>query len=67
MLKKAEARYTAEGIDTLTFLRADIGRLPFSEAFVDRLLTMNGFHAFPDKDQALYEIATPSGKQLSKQ
>ncbi len=56
MLKKAKERYTANGINNITYIRSDINNLPFSDNAVDLLLTMNGYHAFPDKDKAFSEI-----------
>jgi len=37
--------------------RGDIGALPLPDGSVDVLLTMNGYHAFPEKEKALREMA----------
>lgn len=56
MLQKARDLYIENGIRNVTFIRADVGNLPIKEESIDLCLSMNGFHAFPDKDQALCEI-----------
>ena len=56
MLEQAKARFAKNGIDNVTFLRGDVGALPFEDCAFDTVLSMNGFHAFPDKDKAFSEI-----------
>ena len=37
--------------------RGDIGALSLPDGSIDVLLTMNGYHAFPEKEKALREMA----------
>ena len=50
-MKKAEK---AE-IRNIRFLQGDVGALPFADESFDIVLSLNGFHAFPDKDAAYRE------------
>lgn len=56
MLKRAKQSFESNGIMNATYLRGDVGRLPVADSKVDMCLSMNGLHAFPDKDDALREI-----------
>jgi ubiquinone/menaquinone biosynthesis C-methylase UbiE len=56
MLLKAKQRFAGTDIKNITLIRADVGNLPIEDAGVDLCLSMNGFHAFPEKDCALKEI-----------
>jgi ubiquinone/menaquinone biosynthesis C-methylase UbiE len=56
MLKKAKERYEANGINNIIYIRGDIGNLPLLNDSIDILLTMNGYHAFPEKEKALSEM-----------
>lgn len=55
MLRKAKERYEKSGIHNIIYIHGDIGRLPLSDDSVDVFLTMNGYHAFPEKEKALHE------------
>jgi ubiquinone/menaquinone biosynthesis C-methylase UbiE len=57
MLRKAKARYEKNGITNIVYIHGDIGELPLLDDSVDVLLTMNGYHAFPEKEKALSEMA----------
>jgi ubiquinone/menaquinone biosynthesis C-methylase UbiE len=57
MLRKAKERYEKSGIHNIIYIHGDIGELPLLEDSVDVLLTMNGYHAFPEKEKALHETA----------
>jgi ubiquinone/menaquinone biosynthesis C-methylase UbiE len=57
MLKEARKRYAEKGIQNVTFIRGDVGNMPIQQASIDACLSMAGFHAFPNQDQALHEIA----------
>ena len=57
MLQKAQERYAENGIHNVTFIRGDVGNLPVQQASIDMCLSMAGFHAFPNQDQGLDEIA----------
>ena len=37
-------------------MQGDVGKLPFGDCTFDTVLSMNGFHAFPDKDRAFSEM-----------
>ncbi|QOX64885.1 class I SAM-dependent methyltransferase [Anoxybacterium hadale] len=56
MMTAAERKFADAGIENIQCLRGDVGDLPFEEASFDIVLSMNGFHAFPDKDAAFQEI-----------
>ncbi len=57
MLKKARKCYEEAGIHNIIYIRADVGNLPFVDDAADILLTMNGYHAFPEKERSLMEMA----------
>jgi ubiquinone/menaquinone biosynthesis C-methylase UbiE/uncharacterized protein YbaR (Trm112 family) len=56
MLKYAKQKYTANNMTNVVYLHADVGNLPFLNQSIEILISMNGFHAFPDKDRALKEM-----------
>jgi SAM-dependent methyltransferase len=56
MLNKARERFTAAGIMNVKLQQGDIGDLPFGDGEFDAILSMNGFHAFPDKQAAFGEL-----------
>ncbi len=53
----ASARKKAEymGIRNIRFVQGDVGALPFPDGSFDTVLSLNGFHAFPDKEAAYRE------------
>ncbi|MBR1477088.1 MAG: class I SAM-dependent methyltransferase [Lachnospiraceae bacterium] len=53
MLDKAKKRLS--GCDNISFVQGDVGRLPFDDGSFDIVMSMNGFHAFPDKKSAFRE------------
>ena len=55
MMASAKRRADALGLGNVTFLQGDVGNLPFPDASFDIVLSLNGFHAFPDKDAAFRE------------
>jgi ubiquinone/menaquinone biosynthesis C-methylase UbiE len=55
MLERARRRF--EGIDNVVCVQGDVGKLPYADGSFDAVLSMNGFHAFPDKDAAFSETA----------
>ena len=55
MMENAKKRASAMGISNVSFVRGDVGALPFEDESFDVVLSMNGFHAFPDKDAAFRE------------
>ena len=56
MLQKAKDRFEQQGIDNICLVRADVANLPLVDSAVDIVLSMNGLHAFPDKQRAISEI-----------
>ncbi len=56
MLAQAKARFEANQIAHVQTMQGDVGQLPFEDAAFDVVLSMNGFHAFPDKEKAFDEI-----------
>lgn len=68
MLVQAKARFAQGGIENVTFLRGDVGAMPFEDCTFDTVLSMNGFHAFPEKDRAFSEmtrVLKPGGKLVA--
>ena len=55
MMENAKKRAAAMGISNVTFVQGDVGALPFEDESFDLVLSLNGFHAFPDKDAAFRE------------
>jgi len=53
MLDKAKGRLNY--YDNISFVQGDVGKLPFEDASFNIVLSMNGFHAFPDKKKAFLE------------
>ena len=50
----AQAREKAErlGLKNVAFEQGDVGALPYGDGSFDIVLSLNGFHAFPDKEAA---------------
>ena len=64
MMEKAQQRARAVGLNNVRFCQGDVGALPFPDASFDIVLSLNGFHAFPDKDAAFAEtlrVLKPGG------
>ncbi len=64
MMAAAKRRAAGAGIRNVTFVRGDVGALPFADESFDIVLSLNGFHAFPDKDAAYretYRVLKPGG------
>lgn len=55
MLEQAKEKFAHAHIDHITTMQGDVGNLPFEEGRFDLVLSMNGFHAFPDKPKAYAE------------
>ena len=51
----AKRKADRAGIKNITFLQGDVGALPFPDESFDIVLSLNGFHAFPDKEVAYRE------------
>ena len=64
MMAAAQARARRMGIENARFVQGDVGALPFEDASFDVVLSLNGFHAFPDKEAAYREtrrVLKPGG------
>ncbi len=49
------ARKRLGSCDHISFIQGDVGKLPFPDGEEDIVVSMNGFHAFPDKMKAFKE------------
>lgn len=56
MLALAARRLEGTKSSHIHLLKGDVGQLPFPDSSFDAVLSMNGFHAFPDKEKAFSEI-----------
>ncbi len=55
MMSRAENRAEEANIHNIRFIEGDVGNLPFDNESFDTVLSLNGFHVFPDKDAAYSE------------
>lgn len=55
MLEAAMERANKINLCGIKFLQGDVAQLPFVDNFFDLVLSINGFHAFPDKISAWNE------------
>ncbi|MBR0136296.1 MAG: class I SAM-dependent methyltransferase, partial [Clostridia bacterium] len=55
MMNTAKRRAEAAGLKNVAFVQGDVGELPFPDESFDIVLSLNGFHAFPDKEAAYRE------------
>lgn len=55
MMQAARIKAEAAGLRNIAFVQGDVGALPFTDETFDIVLSMNGFHAFPDKEAAYRE------------
>ncbi len=55
MMKFAAKKFRNADIKNVTCLQGDVGALPFEDNSFNAVLSMNGFHAFPDKEAAFRE------------
>ncbi len=64
MMLTAQKRAANAGLSHVRFMQGDVGALPFDDKSFDIVLSLNGFHAFPDKDAAYSEtfrVLRPGG------
>ena len=64
MMAVARRRAEHMGLSHVRFQQGDVGRLPFEDGSFDLVLSLNGFHAFPDKEAAYREtfrVLKPGG------
>ena len=55
MLDAAKVRADKLNLRGVKFLQGDVACLPFADNFFDAVLSVNGFHVFPDKNSAWSE------------
>ena len=55
MMASAQEKAKRLGVDNVAFTQGDVGALPFADESFDIVLSLNGFHAFPDKESACRE------------
>lgn len=68
MLDQAKARFSENGIANVAALQGDVGRLPFKDGAFDIVLSMNGFHVFPEKEKAwaeIFRVLKPGGRLIA--
>lgn len=64
MMKVAQHRVEKMRLSNVQFRQGDVGALPFEDGSFDLVLSLNGFHAFPDKEAAFQEtfrVLKPGG------
>ncbi|MBD5152142.1 MAG: class I SAM-dependent methyltransferase [Oscillibacter sp.] len=64
MMATAQRRAKTAGLRNVQFQQGDVGKLPFGDNSFDLVLSLNGFHAFPDKETAyreIYRVLCPGG------
>ena len=64
MMNAAKRRAAQFGIGNISFQQGDVGALTFADNTFDIVLSLNGFHAFPDKEAAYREtfrVLKPGG------
>ena len=64
MMENARKRAEEMELNNVSFVLGDVGNLPFMDESFDLVLSLNGFHAFPDKDAAFREtfrVLKPGG------
>ena len=64
MMARARGRAERMGLSNVVFRQGDVGALPFDDGGFDAVLSLNGFHAFPDKDAAwreTFRVLRPGG------
>ena len=57
MLDQAKKRFSFHQLENTICIQGDVGNLVFDDEEFDVVLSMNGFHAFPDKERAFSETA----------
>ncbi len=65
MLDYALERFNSLNTTNVHCKQGDVGNMPFENNFFDIVLSMNGFHAFPNKQKAFmetYRVLKPGGK-----
>ena len=64
MMAQAQRRAGNLELNHVRFRQGDVGQMPFTDGSFDVVLSLNGFHAFPDKEAAYREtfrVLKPGG------
>ena len=56
MMERARRQAEKRGLKNVHFQQGDVGKLPFPDESFELVLSLNGFHAFPDKEAAYREV-----------
>ena len=56
MMGQAQEKADRLHLKNVTFQQGDVGALPYADDTFDIVLSLNGFHAFPDKGAAYREV-----------
>ena len=56
MMGQAQEKADRLHLKNVTFRQGDVGALPFADGAFDIVLSLNGFHTFPDKEAAYREV-----------
>ena len=56
MMGQAQEKADRLHLKNVTFQQGDVGALPYADGAFDIVLSLNGFHAFPDKEAAYREV-----------
>ena len=64
MMEQAQEKAKHLGLSNVRFQQGDVSALPFAGRSFDTVVSLNGFHAFPDKEAAYretYRVLKPGG------
>ncbi|MFR4781750.1 MAG: class I SAM-dependent methyltransferase [Pilosibacter sp.] len=64
MMGQAQEKAERPASKNVTFRQGDVGALPYADDTFDIVLSLNGFHVFPDKEAAyreLFRVLRPGG------
>lgn len=64
MMGQAQEKAKHLNLKNVRFQQGDVGALPFADESFDTVVSLNGFHAFPDKEAAYretYRVLKPGG------
>lgn len=56
MMRQAQEKAEHLQLKNITFRQGDVGALSYADDTFDIVLSLNGFHAFPDKEAAYREV-----------